>query len=99
METENLIRIEVLCSVHNIDISFLHSLKASGLAELIVQEESLYVHTSQIGHIEKMIRLHYELDINLEGLEVVGHLLAKVEALLEENRSLRNRLGRFEDGL
>ena len=96
MENENLIRIEVLCSVHNIDISFLHSLKESGLAELIVQEESFYVHTSQIGHIEKMIRLHYEMDINLEGLEVVGHLLEKVDVLSEENRSLRNRLSRFE---
>ena len=97
METENLIRIEVLCSVHNIDISFLHALKESGLTELILLEESLYVHTSQIGHLEKMIRLHFELDINLEGLEVVGHLLEKVDVLSEENRSLRNRLSRFEE--
>jgi hypothetical protein len=83
--------------VHNIDISFLHALKESGLTELILLEESLYVHTSQIGHLEKMIRLHFELDINLEGLEVVGHLLEKVDALSEENRSLRNRLSRFEE--
>jgi len=96
MENENLIRIDVLCSVHNIDISFIHALQQSGLAELILEEESFYLQKSHIGHIEKMIRLHYELEINMEGLEVVGHLLDKIDSLSEEVRSLKNRLSRFE---
>jgi hypothetical protein len=96
MKTENLVALETFCSVHNIDTSFIFALRQSGLAELILVEEKYFVDKSHIGHIEKMIRLHFELEINLEGLEAIGHLLNKMNSLSEENLYLKNRLSRFE---
>lgn len=44
--------------------------------------------------LEKYIHLHYDLDINLEGLDAVAHLLNQIQVLQVEVRQLRNELGR-----
>ena len=43
-----------------------------------------------------MMRLHYELDINFEGMDAIFNLLKKVESLNESIVELHNRLKRFE---
>jgi hypothetical protein len=42
------------------------------------------------------MRLHYDLDINLEGIEAITCLLDRVRSMQEEIRELRNRLGVYE---
>ena len=44
-----------------------------------------------------MIRLHYDLNINLEGLDAVYNLLKRVENLQSEITSLHNKLRIYED--
>jgi chaperone modulatory protein CbpM len=98
MENEALIPLDLLCSVHGIDVTFLHSLRERGLVEFTVVEEVHYLHPSVVEDLEKFIRLHTELDINLEGLEAVAHLLRIIHARDEEIRILRNRLEGLEEG-
>lgn len=96
METRDLIPIEILCKRYNIPVSFINNLREFQLIEIIVEENDFYIHTTQIKAVEKMMRLHYELDINFEGMDVIFNLLKKVELLNEDIIALHNRLKCFE---
>mgnify|MGYP000653790222 FL=1 len=43
-----------------------------------------------------MIRLHHELNLNIEGIDVVFNLLEKERKLREEVAMLKKRLKRYE---
>jgi hypothetical protein len=63
-----------------------------------VVEQRRYIALEQLGRAEKMVRMHDDLGINVEGLEAIEHLLRRMEQLREELTGLRNRLRRYEDG-
>lgn len=96
MQTENLIAIDEFCAKHNIEISFVSSLQQTGLIEITTIEEAWFIDREQLRQLEKFIRFYYELDINLEGIETIAHLLQQVIDLQNENIALRNRLGLYE---
>ena len=97
MEPEKYIRITELCSYYSIDDSFVHSLRDYGLMEIVVMEDQEVIPEDQVKDFEKMLRLHYELEINLEGIDAINHLLHQIRDLQEEVKSLRNRLTRWEE--
>lgn len=97
MEPEKYIRITELCSYYSIDDSFVHSLRDYGLMEIVVMENQEVIPEEQVKDFEKMLRLHYELEINLEGIDAINHLLHQIRELQEEVKSLRNRLTRWEE--
>jgi len=92
MNTDNLIRIEYFCEQYNVEFSFIKQLKESGLINLVVVEESNYLSTEDLKELEKLIRLHYELGINLEGIDVISNLLKQLEDLQQELTIARNKL-------
>ena len=92
METKDLISIQQLCANYDIPISFVNSLYEFELIEIVIKEDIQCVSITQIKNIEKMIRLHYELDINLEGLQAIFNLLNQVELLQEKLVQLTNKL-------
>lgn len=96
MQTENLIAIDVFCSNHNIEISFISSLKETGLIEITTIEEAWYIDTEQLQQLEKFIHFYYDLDINLEGIESITHLLQRINAMQDEIVALRNKLRLYE---
>lgn len=97
METTDLIPIQLLCNRYNIPVSFLDTLQEFQLIEMVVQKDDFYIHTKQLNKVEKMMRLHYDLDINFEGLDAIYNLLNQVESLKEEITILHNRLRLYED--
>ena len=64
----------------------------NGLIELSNVNESICIDFDQLQALEKYIHLHYDLDINIEGIEAISHLLQKIDSLQTELRILRNRL-------
>lgn len=96
MKTEYLIAIDDFCSKHNIEISFISSLQQNGLIEITTIHETAFIDAGQLQQLEKFIRLYYELDINLEGIETVNHLLQRVIAMQDEIIALKNRLRLYE---
>jgi len=86
------------CTLHHVEYAFVDSLSEAGLVELTLINETRYVPDEQLSKLEKMARLHTELDINLAGIEAISHLLQRVESIQEEMRLLRNRLHRYEGG-
>ena len=96
METQDLIIIDVFCQEYQIEINFINDLESFGLIETIVHNENKYLDKNQLVHVEKIIRLHNDLNINKEGIEIILDLLEKEKQLLSEIKYLKNRLGLYE---
>jgi chaperone modulatory protein CbpM len=96
MQKECLIAVNEFCEIHKIEISFISSLQETGLIELVVINDDLYVDSEQLPQLEKIIHLYFELEINLEGIETIDHLLKQIKSLHDENIVLRNRLRLYE---
>ena len=67
-----------------------------GLIETIVHQENKYVIKNQLPDIEKIIRLHNELNINKEGIEIILDLLNKMNHINKEIKQLKDRLNLYE---
>ena len=96
MKKESLIPINEFCINHNIEISFIRSLQQNGLIEITTIEDAWFIDADQLHQLEKFVRFYYDLDINLEGIETINHLLNRVNALQNELILLRNRLALYE---
>ena len=96
MQTEYLIPIDEFCASHSIEMSFINSLQKNGLIEITTIKETVFIDSEQLQQVEKFIRFYYDLDINLEGIETITHLLHRIRAMQNEIISLRNRLRLYE---
>ena len=96
MQKENLIPANEFCLHHNIEVSFINSLQDYGLIECIIIDDNPFIAASQLTELEKLLRFHYDLDINLEGIDVIIHLLNRLESMQEEMAVLKNRLRLYE---
>ena len=96
MQTEKLTAVDIFCANHNIEISFISSLQQTGLIEITTINETGFIDSNQLQQLEKIVRFYYELDINLEGIETITHLLQRVNSLQDEIIALRNRLRLYE---
>lgn len=96
MSKQKLISANDFCVSHDIEISFISALQESGLVKIEMIEETAFIPVYQLRQLEKIVRLYYDLDINLEGIETINHLLNRVVDMQEEITVLKNRLRLFE---
>ncbi len=92
MQTENLIAASVFCSSHNIEYGFINSLRQYGLIEVTPEGEELFINSDDLNKLEQFTRFYYDMQINLEGIEVVDHLLQQLQNQQREIVALRNKL-------
>ena len=97
MRTEEMISANEFCTYHNIELSFITSLKDSGLINISTVEEKIFVSESELAKVEKLVRLYYEMDINLEGIETITYLLQRLNEMQEQVVQLNNRLRMYEN--
>ncbi|WAC02781.1 hypothetical protein N7U66_03720 [Lacinutrix neustonica] len=97
METDDLISIQQFCLYHNVPNTFIDSLHNYELIEIIDANNERYIKITQINDLERMMRLHFELDLNFESLDVVDNLLKQVVTLQNQIKDLKNRLRLYED--
>ena len=93
--TERISR-EELVKIYNIEISFFNSLEESGLLRTDTENEVKYLHYEELPVFERLANWHYDLEVNLPGLEIIHHLLEKLEMLKNENRRLKSFYQREE---
>lgn len=96
MDDNNLILIEQFCANCDIEHSFLFALKEHDLIEIIIVEDQSYIHKEQVKNIEKMINFHYDLNINIEGIDAISNLLRQIDELQEELEMTKNKLRFYE---
>jgi len=88
------ISVKEFCAIHGVTNEYIYELRDFGLIQFQHEE---FLQDSAIPKIEKIIRLREELNINLEGIEVIFNLLNKVSEMESERIQLRNRLRLYED--
>jgi len=92
MENDELIPTEDFCMYNNIEYSFIHSLEDSGLISVTSVEHTTYISADDLQKLEKFARLHYDLDINIEGIETIHYLLEKIQEMQKEILNLKNSI-------
>jgi hypothetical protein len=97
MELKDFIPIVQLCEHYSVEISFFNELHEEGLISITTLEQTSYLHQDKISDVEKMIRIHQELNINTEGIDAVFNLLQKIDNLQNELNKLHNRLRLYEN--
>ena len=96
MDTTHFISIQQFCAHYNVPLSFIDALHEYDLVEITITDSENYLKTNQLNDVEKMMRLHYDLDINLEGIDAIYNLLKQVEDLQNEIMKLRNKINFYE---
>jgi len=96
MANENLTAALDFCSYHQVEYTLISSFEEAGLIELTIVNETSYIPQVQLPTLERMVRLHNELDINVAGIEAITHLLQRVHNMQQEMMELRNRLRGYE---
>ncbi|MBB5437910.1 hypothetical protein HDC92_001584 [Pedobacter sp. AK017] len=91
METE-FITITEYCINYNIEPTFINLLEESGIITLTIINTEKYISLAQLNELEKYVHFHYDLQINIEGIDAILHLLQKVNQMQEEIRDLKKQL-------
>lgn len=97
MKTNYYITLEEFCSHHHIEESFVRTLYEYEVIKLEIINKQPHIYYEELPKLEKIVRLHDELDINVEGIQAIQHLLDRVVQLQEELKILKRRLGRLEE--
>jgi chaperone modulatory protein CbpM len=92
MTTEDLITADDFCRFHHIEYSFIGSLEDAGLIQLVILNEEKFIEKKQLQHLERIVRLSQDLEIDVAGIEVIIHLLSRMEQMQQEINDLKNRI-------
>ncbi|MES2457006.1 MAG: chaperone modulator CbpM [Bacteroidota bacterium] len=87
-----LITITQYCVNYDIETQFIEALEESGIIELTIVDAERYIHEQQFGDLERYIHFHYDLHINIEGIDAIRHLLGKIDAMHQEINQLKSKL-------
>ena len=89
---EQLIPAAEFCSHHHIEMNFIYSLREYGLVDVISNQGNDYLSSDRLSQLEKIVRLHYDLDVNMEGIDVILHPSNQLENAQHEADQLRSQL-------
>lgn len=96
MRTENLITVNDFCVYHNVEYTFIDYLADAGLVKVTTVNKTSCIPLDEIQKLERLVRLHNELDINEPGLATINNLLQKLEDMEQEMNVLRSKLNIYE---
>lgn len=88
---------EELVQIYNIEITFFDELVDSGLLNIETDNEIRYVMYEDLPTFERFANWHYDLEINLPGLEVINSMLQKMKNLNQINRELMQKLSAINE--
>ena len=96
MAKEKYILLQTFCEHTHIEDNFVIRLHEYGLIDFQEKMDDFFIDEDDISEIEKMFRLHKDLGINLEGLDVINQMLQRMEQLEQEMELLRKKLHLYE---
>lgn len=88
----DLIAITEYCIKYDIEPSFIDSLEETGIILLTNIDQERFIRIEQLPEIDRYIHFHYDLQINIEGIDAIRHLLDKVSSMQEEIQQLKRQL-------
>lgn len=96
MLPNDLIPAHDFCIYHHVEITFVRTLAQRGLINIVTVEQTDYVRPEQLSHLEKLVRLHQDLAIHPDDLDIVSNLLEQVDDLRRQVITLQNQLKFYE---
>lgn len=97
MKEEKLVAVAEIIRHYNAEPDFINSLRNYELIDITTVDKSDFINSEQLHHFEKLLRLHYDLEINVDGIDVIMHLLQRIQSMQDEMISLKNKLSRYKD--
>src|ERR1700761_794879 len=94
---QHLVAINDFCVYHQVEYTFINDLMDAGLVEVTIVDKNPHIPEGEIQKLERMIRLHNELQINVPGIEAISHLLERVEQLQQDRQRLLNLLRNHDE--
>lgn len=96
MENTDLISADDFCLHHHIEYTFITQLYDAGLVQVVTVDERHYLPIDTLTEVEKLVYFYTDLDVNVEGIEVIGNLLQQMKLLQKQLKDTQNRLGLYE---
>ena len=78
--------------IYEVEEAFIDSLCELGLIRVSDADKSRFVEYDELEELEQFVRWHNDMDINVEGIEALYHMLSRVKTLQIEIENLRNEL-------
>ena len=72
---------EDIIRLYNIEITFFNELESNVLITTEVINNTTYLHYDQLSNFERFTNWHYDLEVNMAGLEIIHRLLQQIEEL------------------
>jgi hypothetical protein len=92
MENINRISVEQCCTYYSIEVSFVKKLDEHGLIQLNQIDDVAFITHDQLPDLEKYMHLYYDLDINIEGIDTIRHMLYRMQQMQQQIARLQNLL-------
>jgi hypothetical protein len=96
MKIENFIPLKTLVTHYKVELSFFSNLSELGLVEIQTVEQ-VHIYIKILFMKSKNDSMHQELDVNIEGIDVVLIYCKKIETLQKELVEVKNRLRLYEN--
>ncbi len=90
------ISVHQFCDHYDVTQSFVDSLCSFELIEIIEIKSTKHIQIEDINRIERLMRMHYELNVNFEGLDIINNLIDQISTLQVDVAFLKNRIEFFE---
>lgn len=97
MDTKEFIPVNTLCTHHKVTISFFNELHEVGLISIELFEETPYLHSDHLIRVESIVRIYKELNVNIEGIDVIFNLLERIKTLEDELETTQNKLLMYKE--
>lgn len=97
MEKDNLISVNDFCIYHKLEITFIQVLEEKGLIETTTVEEGQYLYPECLDDLERLIRLHQDLSIHLDDLDIVNNLLKSISHLQLQLKEMEKEFAFFNE--
>ena len=91
--------IKEYCTYNQIEPDFIVQLEDEGLIEVSSFDKERYIHISQLKNLEQYVRWHYELSVNIAGIDIMQNLLGRIEDMQSEINRLKQQLRLIDDSL
>ncbi|MGV4412755.1 chaperone modulator CbpM [Chryseobacterium sp. T1] len=83
------ISVEEIISVYQVDNSFIEALIESELLHPEVEDTVQYIVHDDLLNLEKFINWHYDLEVNIAGIEIINKLLQQINQLRQASISMK----------
>ncbi|MGP2571386.1 chaperone modulator CbpM [Ornithobacterium rhinotracheale] len=90
------IKISDYCKNAQIERTFISDLQDEGILVLQQVDNEDCIEEDMLEELEKYSRWHYDLGVNLAGIDAMRHMLQRMQQMEREIQSLKNSLRFFD---